>query len=200
MRFTRLKRPLQKAYLKIRLAHLGHGCQFLDKVIINRPRLVWVGNNVTFRHNTTLYAHPKTKNQKAPLITIGDGTHISDRCFIGAQTKIVIGNKVLFAPNVLIQDHTHDYSDITMPVIDQPVTSDNSIEIGSGSWIGYNAAIISGASIGKNCVIGANSVVNSVIPDYCVAVGAPARIVKHFDTESRQWVKGAHGQADSQKS
>lgn len=197
MRLAKFKGPLQKVYLKIMLVHLGHGCQLLDKVIINRPHLVWVGNHVTFRHAITLYAHPRSRNHEGPLITICDGAHIGDRCFISAETKVVIGKKVLLAPNVLIQDNTHVYSDIGVPVMDQPVTSAKPIEVGSGTWVGYNAAIISGASIGKNCVIGANSVVNTVIPDYCVAVGAPARIVKYFDAERGQWVKGFPSQAEN---
>ena len=49
--------------------------------------------------------------------------------------------------------------------------------------------------IGKHCVIGANSVVNNNIPDYCVAVGNPSRIVKTFDVKTGQWVK-VDGKAD----
>ncbi|WP_258879248.1 hypothetical protein [Paraburkholderia sp. BL6669N2] len=47
-----------------------------------------------------------------------------------------------------------------------------------------------GARIGRNCVIGANAVVTSDIPDFCVAVGAPARVVRHWHPDHREWLKG----------
>lgn len=57
------------------------------------------------------------------------------------------------------------------------------------TWIGINSVIMSNVKVGKHCVIGANSVVNKDIPDYCVAVGNPAKVVKTFDVKSGQWVK-----------
>jgi acetyltransferase-like isoleucine patch superfamily enzyme len=59
--------------------------------------------------------------------------------------------------------------------------------IGSGSWIGENVCII-GASVGRNSVIGCNSVVTKDIDDYCIAVGSPARVIKRFDFNTRQWI------------
>ena len=46
-----------------------------------------------------------------------------------------------------------------------------------------------GAKIGKHCVIGANSVVTKDIPDYCIAVGIPAKVIKRYDFEKKQWIK-----------
>ena len=59
--------------------------------------------------------------------------------------------------------------------------------IGEGSWLGEHVCVI-GASIGKHCVIGANAVVVHDIPDYSVAVGAPARVIKKFNEDSNSWV------------
>ena len=64
----------------------------------------------------------------------------------------------------------------------------NEVLIGEGSWIGENVCII-GAFVGKNSIVGANSVVTNNIPDYCVAVGAPARVIKRYDHKDNQWVK-----------
>ena len=74
-----------------------------------------------------------------------------------------------------------------MPIILQPVKFKASVRIGRGSWLGENVSII-GASIGRNCVIGANSVVTKDIPDFSVAVGIPAVVIKHFDVEQQLWV------------
>lgn len=86
-----------------------------------------------------------------------------------------------------ISDNLHGFNDINTPIKDQPLCQLKEVTIGSGSWIGENVCII-GASVGKNSVVGANSVVTHDIPDYCVAVGAPAKIIKRFDSEKQKWV------------
>lgn len=57
------------------------------------------------------------------------------------------------------------------------------------TWIGTNVSIIGNVNIGKHCVIGANSVVTHNIPDYSVAVGCPARVIKRYDFNQNKWVK-----------
>lgn len=56
-------------------------------------------------------------------------------------------------------------------------------------WIGANSVILSGVKIGKHCVVGAGSIVTMDIPEYCVAIGNPGRIVKRYDFEKKEWVK-----------
>lgn len=71
---------------------------------------------------------------------------------------------------------------------DQPVKQLNDVIIGDDTWIGEHAVII-GASIGKHCVIGSNSVVTHDIPDFSIAVGTPAKIIKRYDFETGKWRK-----------
>lgn len=61
--------------------------------------------------------------------------------------------------------------------------------IGDGTWIGTNVVIVGNIHIGKNCVIGANSVVTKDIPDYSVAVGIPAKVIRKYDFEKKEWIK-----------
>jgi len=68
----------------------------------------------------------------------------------------------------------------------QRVRFKREVKIGEGSWIGESACII-GARVGKNCVIGANAVVTSDIPDYSVAVGVPAVVIKQFNQQVKKW-------------
>ena len=70
-------------------------------------------------------------------------------------------------------------------------THNDQVTIGDGTWIGINACVMGNVRIGKNCVIGANSVVTGDVPDYAVAVGSPARIVKLLDVESGKWIQVA---------
>jgi acetyltransferase-like isoleucine patch superfamily enzyme len=124
----------------------------------------------------------------AATLRIGSGTYIGRFCHIYATAEITIGTKVLMADKVYIADNLHGHADITVPVIDQPVQQTNPVAIGDGAWLGENVCII-GASVGKNAVIGANAVVTKDIPDYAVAVGAPAYIIKRFDNNLQQWRK-----------
>ena len=63
------------------------------------------------------------------------------------------------------------------------------VEIGDRVWIGENAVILAGVSVGSGSIIGANSVVTKSVPDRCIAAGAPAQVVKVWDETTRQWVK-----------
>ena len=99
-----------------------------------------------------------------------------------------IGKKVLLSPNVYVTDCDHEYRNIDVPVIDQGIVPKaNRVIIDEGAYIGINSVVIGNVHIGKHSVIGANSVVTGDVPDYCVAVGSPARIVKRYDAERGGW-------------
>ena len=63
------------------------------------------------------------------------------------------------------------------------------VKIGDETYIYNNSVILPGTTIGRHCVIGANSVVNSNIPDYSIAVGNPARVVKQYNFVTKNWEK-----------
>lgn len=114
-------------------------------------------------------------------VRIGRGSEIGERCRISIANSLEIGGKVLLSPNVYITDCDHEYRNVDIPVIDQGVVQKGQkVSIGEGSYIGINAVIVGNVKIGKHCVIGANSVVTKDVPDYCVAVGSPARVIKNM--------------------
>jgi acetyltransferase-like isoleucine patch superfamily enzyme len=121
-----------------------------------------------------------------PVVRIGD------RCLIGRGSGIVghlsidIGNDVWTGHHVYITDQNHGYERTDVPISLQ-TQPEEAVVIGDGSWIGAGSVILPGANIGKHVAIGANSVVNGDIPDYSVAVGAPARVVKRF-SQGSGWV------------
>jgi lipopolysaccharide O-acetyltransferase len=111
-------------------------------------------------------------------LEIGDGTSISGTCVLSAAHSVRLGQKVLVARNVYIADHGHAYADTGRAVLDQGITRVEPVEIGDGAWLGQNVVVCPGVRIGRGAVVGANSVVLEDVPDYAVAVGAPARVVK----------------------
>lgn len=112
-----------------------------------------------------------------PVISIGD------RCLIGRGSGIVghlsieIGDDVWTGHYVYITDQNHGYADLGLPISRQS-QPERPVTIGSGSWLGHGTVVLPGARIGRNCVVGANSVVTGTIPDHSIAVGAPARVVR----------------------
>ena len=64
---------------------------------------------------------------------------------------------------------------------------DDRVLIDDGTWLGTNVVVVGNVHIGKQCVIGANSVVTKDIPDYCVAAGSPAKVLKRYNFESKEW-------------
>ncbi len=127
-------------------------------------------------------------NDRVPMLEIGDNCAIGDYCHITSVRKVKLEDDVLLANNVYISDNLHGYENIKIPIKNQEVIYKKEVIIGSGSWIGENVCII-GASVGRNSVIGCNSVVTKDIDDYCIAVGSPARVIKRFDFNTRQWVQ-----------
>ena len=133
--------------------------------------------------NKTLLA-----SSKGGKLIIGNHVAIGRFSQIYALQSIIIEDGVLMAENTLISDNTHTFTDITTPVRDQDIKPLGNVVIGSGTWIGRNV-VVNGCKIGRNCIIGAYTFLKKDIPDYCVVVGNPARIVKRYNPQSGQWEK-----------
>ncbi len=122
-----------------------------------------------------------------PVVTIGD------RCLIGRGSGIVghfsisIGNDVWTGHHVYITDQNHGYEDITIPISKQS-QPERAVSIGDGSWLGHGSVVLPGVTIGRHVVIGANSVVTKDIPDFSVAVGVPAKVIRRFDESRQEWL------------
>lgn len=167
---------------------------FGKKSYLNFPLKIAGAENISIGHNTFigykswLAAVPHTGFDKECSLVIDDGVSIGNFAHIYATKKIHIQKSVLIADKVYISDNLHSYEDISTPIIEQEIIQKDEVIIGQGSWIGEGVCII-GAKIGKNCVIGANAVVTKDIPDYCVVVGIPAKIIKRYCFEQQKWLK-----------
>lgn len=171
---------------KFLLGKIGSSTRLINPKIDGHSR-IFIGSKVYISDKGWLACEPLTGNENCSL-TIGDGTYIGRFSHIYSTSKIEIGKKVLMADKVYLSDNLHSYQNIDLPVIDQPIRQTNPVMIGDGAWIGENVCVI-GASVGKNSVIGANSVVTKDIPAYCIAVGSPAIIIKRYNADTKQWCK-----------
>lgn len=104
---------------------------------------------------------------------------------IGCCGYVKIGECVAMGPNCFIADFNHEYRDVSRPIKTQgksfkPCKRRYAVCIGDGSWLGSHVVIAGNINIGKHCVIDANSVDTKDIPDFCVAVDSPARVIKNI--------------------
>ena len=171
---------------KIRFRCFGWFSYINSPLRTDGAKRISIGNKCTIQYKTWLAAKPLT-GIDAKLI-IEDGCSIGNFNHIYATHSIILHKNVLTADKVYISDNLHNYRDINIPISHQPIVQINDVEIGEGSWLGENVCVI-GAKIGKHCVIGANSVVTKDVPDYSIAVGAPAKVVKQYDFETKEWKK-----------
>ncbi|MGB3159722.1 MAG: DapH/DapD/GlmU-related protein [Carnobacterium sp.] len=130
---------------------------------------------------------------KKKLLIIGLNCEIGDSVHIVAHERVIIGDNVLIASKVFISDTNHGSYSGNKP--SSPKTPPNRrplvtkpILIGNNVWIGENVCVLPGVTIGDGCIIGANSVVNKNIPDNCIAVGVPAKVIKEFNDKKKLWM------------
>ena len=117
-------------------------------------------------------------------LIIGDYTRVGLRnTIIGPVT---IGNHVNLAQNITVTGLNHNFEDVNIPIDEQGVST-SPVVIEDDVWIGANAVILPGVTIGKHCVVAAGSVVSKSIPPYSVCAGVPARVLKQYDFDSKEW-------------
>lgn len=175
-------------------ASIGHNVSFHFTSKVYRPRAsrISLGNLVSLREYAWLSVATEDPTGE-PTIVLDDNCHIGFGSILSAKNLIHLERDVLVGQMVLIVDHNHAYENINAPVLDQGITEGGTIRIGQGTWIGHGASIIcprGKLTIGRNCVIAANSMVMRSIPDYSVAAGYPATIIRQYDPEKQAWRAG----------
>ncbi len=127
-----------------------------------------------------------TINNGVGDVIIGDRTRIGmSNVLIG---PITIGNDVMFAQNIVLSGLNHGYKDIDIPPSSQKTTT-NEIKIEDEVWIGANAVVTAGVTVGKHSVVAAGAVVTKSIPTFSVAVGNPAKVILKYNFENKLWEK-----------
>mgnify|MGYP000969855493 FL=1 len=152
----------------IELAKMGQNFRIAEQSQIHQPHLVSVGDNVGFYYGT--YIEPCDEE-----IIIGSNTHFAPYCVL--YGPLSVGNNCAIAAHVVLASIGHSYVDIDIPIVEQP-TSQKKIIIEDDVWIGANAVITPGVTIGKGSIIGAGSVVTKNVEPYSVMGGVPAKLIK----------------------
>lgn len=170
-------------------AEFGAGSSIRKPLAIVNPGFIRVGAGVSIAPGARLEAI-QDNPRRTPRLSIGDGTSIEQNVHIVCHSRVAIGCNVSITGQCSIVDVTHPFEDIhDARRIGARIQDDDSfVEIGDGCFLGFGAVVLPNVRLGKYVVIGANSVVTRDVPDYSVAVGSPARVVRRYDFASERWL------------
>ena len=157
---------------------------------VDGKEYIRIGKDSNFGEGCELIAYgSESKENEQPLLNIGNHVRVTARCRITCAGHITIEDDVLMAPDVFITDHNHGM-DPNYPggySIQPLIVRD--VKIGEGVWLGQRVCVLPGVTIGEHSIIGANSVVTHDVPAYSIAAGAPAKVIKRWNTERSTWEK-----------
>jgi carbonic anhydrase/acetyltransferase-like protein (isoleucine patch superfamily) len=175
-----LRSRVMAPYQRRRFHHFGDGAIVHKPAWVYGPQQMSIGAHSLVMHGTSLSVESPAWDKAAPTLSIGKRVGIRPYCMISATERIEIEDDVIIAAfsSVIDSDHTFD---LGRPNVMHNPMATAPIRIGRGTWIAERVAVLRGANIGRCCIIGANSVVKGEIPDYSIAVGAPARVVGTVD-------------------
>ena len=162
--YVRLLAPLYQ--------HRGHGSKIYHSVRMDTPpyRRFWLGRRSVVESYCCI-------NNAVGDVTIGDYTRIGIHCtLIG---PVCIGNHVNLAQGITVTALNHNFEDSSKRIDEQGVST-KPVVIGDDVWIGTNAVILPGVTIGSHCVVAAGAVVTKDIPDHTLVGGVPAKVIKNI--------------------
>lgn len=172
-----------RQYAWIVLAHLRTLCwkllgmkvgagTLLPRIRVTWPHQISLGERCKLEHGISLNFDGSWL--PGPAIVIGDDVWIGAGCEFNIHEKIVIGSHSMIAAGCRFIDSDHGYSDRAIPMRQQ-VGQKSPILIHEDVWLGANAVVLKGVTIGRGAIVGAGAIVTKSIPEYEIWAGVPAR-------------------------
>lgn len=159
-------------------------CVLKLKLATKLKNKVHVGNNVFIHKNPTF------------IVRTGDakvGIYIEDNAYLGRDINIHTGSRVVISKNCVISDYvylstlSHGIDPEKGPILSQHDYDKGEIFLGENVFLGFNSKIMPGVTLGDWTIVGAGSVVTKSFPGYCMVAGNPAKIIKVYNRNTRQW-------------
>lgn len=154
-----------------------YGCIIESRAWVKFPDNIELAKNVKIGHGALIHCGQKPLNRERKNVVIGENSYIGPNSVLLGEGGIEIGKNCEIAPGVVITAQQHTFSRKDVPIKEQPSES-AMVSVEDDVWIGCNASILPGITIGKGSVVGAGAVVTKDIPPYSVAVGVPAKVIK----------------------
>jgi len=167
------------------LGAIGKGSYIHSPLVIARPDRIFLGNRVSIGPGARLEIIQSSET-RLPSLIVGDGTNFEQNVHIACHSKIVIGENVSITARCSIVDVNHPFvnPDLTKSLASLIEDECSYVEIGDRVLLGIGTVVLPNVRIGEGAVIGANSVVTRDIPPFAIAAGAPAKVLRIYQTDS----------------
>lgn len=183
----RIVKRIISSFYSLFYGSFGESSRIIKPIRVLGKKFIHIGDGTYIMQGARIEAVEKYADEVFnPFIKIGSNVDIQQRVHITCAERLEIGDNVSILPDVLITDINHPYTDINLPPKMQRLEH-FPVSIGEDSIIGMGARILPGVKIGRHCCIGTNAVVTKDVPDYSLAVGIPAKVVKTYDFEKQKW-------------
>ncbi len=173
---------LRALIYKLRFQKIGVPSKIGKPLRLYHTKGVSMGKRVRILPGARIECHGSGK------INIGDDVSIGQNFHLVSGGSLTIGSHVTLSGNVFISNLEHSYREIDTMALEQESVI-REVSIGDYCFIGYGACILPGTMLGNNVIVGANSVVKGSYPDPVVIAGIPAKIIKKYDPNTKEWVK-----------
>lgn len=177
------------SYYKYLLGEFGLNSKIKGKIWLTNPKAIFISNSCQIGPFCRLETFESYGNVKTnPKLVIGSNTSLQHAVHIYCANSVILEDGCLIASGCMITDNNHGINPEDDYYAHQPLNFRSTI-IKEGVWLGENVCVLAGSIIGKRSIVSSNSVVNGKIPDYCIAAGNPAKVVKQYNFETKKWEK-----------
>lgn len=159
-------------------------CVMKIKLATRLKNKVHVGENV-FIHRDPTFIVRKDNNDC--------GIYIKDNVYLGRYINLHTASKITISKNCVVSDYvfistlTHGMDPEKGPILSQEDYDKGEVFLGENVFLGFNSKILPGVNLGDWTIVGAGAVVTKSFPGYCVLAGNPAKIIKLYNHESKEW-------------
>ena len=193
-----LKKIIKKFLIKLYFGNsffrkgikFGKGSFIREHSVVNGGKYMKIGYNTRIYPYSRIECFDNISNEKLyPKLTIGNNVIMGRNTSILCTNEINIGDDSMFASYSFISDENHGIDLSVKKRYECQKLTSKPVNIGKNCWIGEKVIILPGVNVGNNSIIGAGSVVTRSIPDNCIAVGNPARVIKKYNFSNNKWEK-----------
>jgi acetyltransferase-like isoleucine patch superfamily enzyme len=176
------------------LGRCGRNVTFGQGVVLRHPHKIQIADDVVIDDHVVLDAKGQSNagirigrgvfvgrgtilSCKNGDITLEDGVNIGFNCEVFSASTVTIGARTLLAAYTYLIGGDHDFDQADVAVLEQGRSS-RGIRVGEEAWLGAGVKVLDGCEIGARSIVGTGAVVNRSLPDYAIAAGVPAKVLR----------------------
>ena len=184
-----LNKILFAPYYRVLFGEFGKNSFIKGKIWLTNPENIFIRKYCNIGPYCRLETFSNYGNNiTKPKLTIGENSSIQHAVHIYCANSVTLGKGSLIASGCMITDNNHGTKPEEGLYVKQPLKYRETI-IGDDVWLGENVSVLAGSIIGKKSIVRSNSVVIGEIPEYCIASGNPAKIIKKYNFKKKKWEK-----------